>query len=41
MKVKCPKCKCETEINIAKAIDENGEVFMCEHCRYPFRYTNR
>lgn len=41
MKVKCPKCQRETEIDIAKAIDENGEVFMCEHCNYPFRYTNR
>ena len=41
MKVKCPKCQCETEIDIAKAIDENGEVFACEHCKYPFRYANR
>ena len=41
MIVKCPKCHHDTELNIAKAIDENGEVFLCEHCGYPFRYTNR
>ena len=37
--VKCPKCHKDTEINIARAIDENGEVFRCEHCGYPFRYA--
>lgn len=37
--IKCPKCNCDVEINIAKAIDENGEVFVCEHCNYPFRYA--
>jgi len=41
MVVKCPKCQCDTELNIANAIDENGEVFLCEHCGYPFRYTDR
>ena len=29
-KVKCPKCNKETTINIAKAIDENGEEFRWE-----------
>ena len=41
MIVRCPKCNCDTEINIANAIDENGEVFKCEHCGYPFRYADR
>ena len=38
-KIKCPKCKKETTINIAKAIDENGEEFICENCGYIFRYV--
>lgn len=37
--VKCPKCHQDTEINIANAMDENGEVFKCEHCGFLFRYT--
>jgi uncharacterized protein YbaR (Trm112 family) len=41
MIVKCPKCHRDTEIDIAKAIDENGEVFLCDHCKYPFRHTDR
>ena len=41
MIVKCPKCNQDTEINVARAIDENGEVFMCEHCKYPFRYATK
>jgi len=41
MIVKCPKCKQDTEIDIADAIDENGEVFRCEHCKYPFRYATK
>ena len=39
--VKCPKCKCDTEINIAKAVDENGEVFSCGCCGFQFRYTEK
>ena len=35
----CPKCKNVVSINIANAIDEHGEVFMCPNCRYKFRYT--
>ena len=37
--VKCPKCGQDVKIDIANAIDENGEVFKCDHCGYPFRYT--
>jgi predicted RNA-binding Zn-ribbon protein involved in translation (DUF1610 family) len=37
--VKCPNCERETEINIAKAVDDEGEVFMCEHCGFTFRYA--
>ena len=39
--VKCPKCKCDTEINIAKAVDENGEVFTCRCCGFYFRYAKK
>ena len=38
-KIQCPKCKQETSINIAKAVDEHGEEFRCEKCGYIFRYV--
>ena len=41
MKINCPKCKEEVELNIAKTIDANGEVFVCHHCGWPFRYTKK
>ena len=41
MFIKCPKCKKETEINIIKAVDFEGEVFKCDHCGYHFRYAKR
>ncbi len=37
--IKCPKCGSELQINIAKAIDEHGEVFKCPNCKYLLRYT--
>ncbi len=39
IKINCPKCGKETTINIEKSISEDAEVFVCEHCRYPFRYV--
>lgn len=39
--IKCPKCKKDVEINIAKSITSDGEVFKCPHCKYKFRYTER
>ena len=39
IKIKCPKCKYEIDINISNAIDENGEVFSCLNCGYSFRYA--
>ena len=41
MKVKCVKCNNDVEIDIAKAVDENGEVFKCCCCGFEFRYTER
>lgn len=38
IKIKCPKCKQEININISNAVDENGEIFMC-NCGYKFRYA--
>lgn len=40
IKIKCPKCKQEVNIDIAKAIDEDGEVFMCPNCKNKFRYAS-
>ena len=37
--IKCPKCNAALQINIANAIDENGEVFECPKCGYAIRYT--
>lgn len=39
--VKCVKCGAENEIDISKALDEDGEVFRCGHCGYPFRYADK
>ena len=37
--IKCPKCNSDIEINIANAIDEEGEVFLCKNCLNKFRYA--
>ena len=37
--IKCPKCKANVEIDISKAIDELGEVFLCKNCGCKFRYA--
>ena len=37
--VKCIQCGHDVEINIAKAVDENGEEFRCPKCGFIFRYT--
>lgn len=39
--IPCPKCRDIFTINIANAIDEFGEVFMCSHCHFKFRYAER
>ena len=40
-KVNCPKCNGEVELDVRKTVDENGEVFVCPHCGYPFRYAEK
>ena len=42
VKINCPKCDEETEFSLIKdAVDEHGEVYICQHCRYPFRFALR
>lgn len=38
-KINCPFCGHLVEINIAKAVDEDGEEFICDSCRQIFRYA--
>ena len=37
--IKCFNCGEDIEINIANAVDEDGEVFKCKKCGKTFRYT--
>lgn len=39
--MKCVKCNNEVELDIAKALDEEGEVFRCPHCGYMLRYADK
>lgn len=41
IKVKCVNCNADVEINISKAVDEHGEVFLCPNCGKKFRYTDK
>ena len=38
--IKCPKCKKALLIDIAKAVDEYGEIFRCPNCSYLIRYDS-
>ena len=33
-KIICPKCGSEITIDVSKAIDENGEIFLCKNCKW-------
>ena len=37
--VKCVRCGNDVVIDIAHAIDEDGEVFRCKNCGFQFRYA--
>ena len=39
MKINCPKCQKETEFFTKDSISEDGEVFKCQHCGWPFRFV--
>ena len=35
----CPKCGRETSFRmLSDAIDEDGEIYRCQHCGWPFQY---
>lgn len=38
-RINCPNCGEPNDINIAKAVDSEGEVFMCTKCKKTFRYA--
>lgn len=39
--IRCPKCGKEVTLNISNSISDDGEVFRCNHCNWPFRYTDK
>lgn len=39
--IKCLECNTYITIDIANAMDEEGEVFKCPQCGFVFRYTER
>ena len=39
MKINCPKCHEETEFFTHNSISEDGEVYRCQHCGWPFRFV--
>jgi predicted RNA-binding Zn-ribbon protein involved in translation (DUF1610 family) len=38
--INCPKCNEEVTIDIAKCVDEEGEVHVCQNCGMLFRYVD-
>ncbi len=37
--VVCPKCGRETLFRMmSDAIDDEGEIYRCQHCAWPFHY---
>lgn len=38
--IKCPKCGEEIIISLSKAIDEEGETYICPKCNYKVRYVD-
>ena len=37
--VVCPKCGQETQFDMQfDAIDDEGEIYRCQHCGWPFLY---
>lgn len=39
--IKCPKCTKELSLNISNSVSDDGEVFLCKYCKYPFRYVEK
>jgi transcription elongation factor Elf1 len=38
--INCPKCQKETSVDINRAVDEDAEVYVCQHCGFVFRYVH-
>ena len=38
IKVNCPKCDAEVEIDMTKAVDESGEIYICPCCKFKFLF---
>ena len=39
--MKCVRCDNDITLNIATAVDEEGEVFRCPCCGFFFRFTEK
>lgn len=39
--MKCVRCDNDVTLNIATAVDEEGEVFRCPCCGFFFRFTEK
>lgn len=39
--MKCVRCDNDVTLNIAMAVDEEGEVFRCPCCGFVFRFTEK
>ena len=39
--IKCPKCQTDVTIDIAKCVDEEGEVHRCPKCGMLFRFVEK
>jgi len=35
-KIECVKCGKDIELDVSKALDENGEIYVCPHCGQKF-----
>lgn len=39
--IKCPKCGKDTSFNISDSISDDGEVYKCTNCGWPFRFVDK
>ena len=35
-KIECVKCGKDIELDVSKALDESGEIYVCPHCGQKF-----
>lgn len=41
MIIKYPKCQRETSFSLKDSISQDGEVFRCKYCGWPFSYSEK